>query len=61
MKRCRIFEIAPTAKKLFSFLNDSSVPLDKNPKLKSHATSVFLMVSQILLSIKCYISLQLKF
>lgn len=40
----RIFEIAPSAAKLFSFLRDSKVPLEKNPKLKAHAMSVFVMV-----------------
>ncbi|KAH9610581.1 hypothetical protein KSS87_000866 [Heliosperma pusillum] len=39
----KIFEIAPTAKKLFSFARDSDVPLEQNPKLKAHATSVFVM------------------
>ena len=41
----RIFEIAPSATQLFSFLRDSNVSLDKNPKLKSHAMAVFAMVS----------------
>jgi hypothetical protein len=41
----RIFEIAPVAKQLFSFLKDSNVPLEQNPKLKPHAMSVFIMVS----------------
>lgn len=40
----KIFEIAPSAKKLFSFLKDSDVPLDQNPKLKIHAKSVLVMV-----------------
>ena len=40
----RIFEIAPSAKQMFSFLRDSDVPLEKNPKLKTHAMSVFVMV-----------------
>ncbi|XP_072974248.1 anaerobic nitrite reductase Glb1-3-like isoform X1 [Typha angustifolia] len=39
----RIFEIAPSAVGLFSFLRDSDVPLDKNPKLKRHAMTVFAM------------------
>ncbi|GAU35846.1 hypothetical protein TSUD_63350 [Trifolium subterraneum] len=39
----KIFEIAPAAKQLFSFLKDSNVPLDQNPKLKSHAMYVFTM------------------
>lgn len=42
---CRVFEIAPTAKKLFSFLRDSDVPPEQNPKLKPHAMTVFVMVS----------------
>ncbi|GAB4837944.1 Non-symbiotic hemoglobin 1 [Ancistrocladus abbreviatus] len=42
----RVFEIAPTAKKLFSFLRDSDVPLDKNPKLKAHALTVFVMTCE---------------
>jgi hypothetical protein len=41
---CRVFEIAPSAKQMFSFLRDSDVPLEKNPKLKTHAMSVFVMV-----------------
>ncbi|XP_062176684.1 hemoglobin-2 [Alnus glutinosa] len=42
----KIFEIAPSAQKLFSFLRDSNVPLERNPKLKSHAMSVFLMTCE---------------
>lgn len=43
----RVFEIAPAAKKLFSFLRDSDdVPLDKNPKLKAHALTVFSMTCE---------------
>ncbi|KAG8368287.1 hypothetical protein BUALT_Bualt15G0029600 [Buddleja alternifolia] len=42
----RIFEIAPSAKKLFKFLNDSDVPLEKNPKLKPHAITVFVMTCE---------------
>ncbi|CAL9149267.1 unnamed protein product, partial [Musa hybrid cultivar] len=34
----RIFEVAPSTSRLFSFLRDTDVPLDKNAKLKSHAT-----------------------
>lgn len=41
---CRVFEIAPSAKNLFSFLKDSNVPLEQNQKLKSHALTVFVMV-----------------
>lgn len=44
MMFCRIFEIAPTAKKMFPFLRDSEVPVEQNPKLKTHAMSVFMMV-----------------
>ncbi|KAJ3672792.1 hypothetical protein LUZ60_006166 [Juncus effusus] len=39
----RIFEITPSASGLFGFLRDSSVPLNKNPKLKRHAMTVFSM------------------
>ncbi|GMY05881.1 non-symbiotic hemoglobin [Fagus crenata] len=42
----KIFEIAPSAQKLFSFLGDSNVPLERNPKLKSHAMSVFVMTCE---------------
>ncbi|KAH0459561.1 hypothetical protein IEQ34_012375 [Dendrobium chrysotoxum] len=42
----RIFEIAPSAAKLFSFLRDSQIPLEKNPKLKVHAMSVFIMTCE---------------
>ncbi|KAK3147931.1 hypothetical protein QOZ80_3BG0288540 [Eleusine coracana subsp. coracana] len=42
----KIFEIAPSAKQMFSFLRDSNVPLEKNPKLKTHAMSVFLMTCE---------------
>ena len=44
---CRIFEIAPSAKKLFTFLKDSDIPAEQNPKLKPHAVTVFVMVSQL--------------
>uniref|UniRef100_A0A0E0A1N2 Globin domain-containing protein n=1 Tax=Oryza glumipatula TaxID=40148 RepID=A0A0E0A1N2_9ORYZ len=39
----RIFEIAPAAKQMFSFLRDSGddVPLESHPKLKAHAVTVF--------------------
>ncbi|TVU32205.1 hypothetical protein EJB05_23927, partial [Eragrostis curvula] len=40
----KVFEISPSAKQMFSFLRDSDVPLEKNPKLKTHAMSVFVMV-----------------
>ncbi|KAL6334523.1 hypothetical protein AAG906_018015 [Vitis piasezkii] len=39
----KIFEIAPSAQKWFSFLMNSKVPLEKNLKLKSHAMVVFVM------------------
>ncbi|KAL3699686.1 hypothetical protein R1sor_017708 [Riccia sorocarpa] len=40
----KIFEIAPQARQLFSFLRDNpDAPLDKNPKLKAHALNVFRM------------------
>ncbi|WVZ56078.1 hypothetical protein U9M48_006658 [Paspalum notatum var. saurae] len=42
----KIFEIAPSAKQMFSFLRDSDVPLEKNPKLKTHAVSVFVMTCE---------------
>ncbi|KAK3023000.1 hypothetical protein RJ639_044994 [Escallonia herrerae] len=42
----RIFEIAPSAKNLFSFLKDSDVPLEQNPKLKPHAVTVFVMTCE---------------
>nr|CAB3501526.1 unnamed protein product [Digitaria exilis] len=41
-----IFEIAPSVKQMFSFLRDSDVPLEKNPKLKTHAMSVFVMTCE---------------
>ncbi|GJN30768.1 hypothetical protein PR202_gb19104 [Eleusine coracana subsp. coracana] len=41
-----IFEIAPSAKNMFPFLRDSDVPLEKNPKLKTHAMSVFVMTCE---------------
>ncbi|TVU47850.1 hypothetical protein EJB05_07464, partial [Eragrostis curvula] len=45
-RACRIFEIAPSAKQMFSFLRDSDVPVEKNPKLKPHAMSVFVMTCE---------------
>ncbi|KAL7156721.1 hypothetical protein ABFS83_02G027600 [Erythranthe nasuta] len=42
----KIFEIAPSAQKMFPFLRDSQVPLDQNPKLKPHAKSVFVMTCE---------------
>lgn len=41
-----VFEISPAAKKLFPFLRDSNVPLDKNPKLKAHALQVFVIICE---------------
>ena len=43
----RIFEIA---KKLFTFLKNSDVPVEQNPKLKPHAMTVFVMVISLLFS-----------
>lgn len=44
----RIFEIAPAAKQMFSFLRDSGddVPLENHPKVKAHAVTVFVMASK---------------
>ncbi|KAL7246766.1 hypothetical protein ACSBR2_001799 [Camellia fascicularis] len=42
----RIFDIAPSAKKLFTFLRDSDVPVEQNPKLKPHAMTVFVMTCE---------------
>ncbi|XP_034706411.1 hemoglobin-2-like [Vitis riparia] len=42
----KIFEIAPSTKKLFSFLKDSKVPLEKNPKLKSHGMTYFVQTCE---------------
>nr|Q9FY42.1 RecName: Full=Non-symbiotic hemoglobin; AltName: Full=Hbm; AltName: Full=ZEAma GLB1 [Zea mays]AAG01375.1 hemoglobin [Zea mays subsp. mays] len=42
----KVFEIAPSAEQMFSFLRDSDVPLEKNPKLKTHAMSVFVMTCE---------------
>ena len=41
----RVFEIAPEAKPMFSFMRDSTIPFEENPKVKSHARYVFMMVS----------------
>ncbi|CBI33413.3 hypothetical protein VitviT2T_013911 [Vitis vinifera] len=43
----KIFEIAPSYQKWFSFLKNSKVPLEKNPKLKSHAMAIFVMVEYV--------------
>jgi hypothetical protein len=50
----RIFEIAPSAKQMFPFLRNSDVPLETNPKLKTHAVSVFVMVIHEILKISLY-------
>lgn len=42
----RVFEIAPSAKRLFSFLHDTEVPIEKNAKLKGHALTVFKMTCE---------------
>ncbi|KAK4849120.1 hypothetical protein QYF36_021083 [Acer negundo] len=42
----RIFEIAPSSKKLFKFLKDSDVPVEQNPQLKPHAMTVFVMTCE---------------
>ncbi|KAG4973858.1 hypothetical protein AAZX31_11G119300 [Glycine max] len=42
----KILEIAPAAQQLFSFLKDSTVPLEENPKLKPHAMAVFVMTCE---------------
>lgn len=42
----KILEIAPAAKEMFSFLRDSNVPFDQNPKLKLHAVAVFKLTCQ---------------
>eukprot|EP00250_Pteridium_aquilinum_P002442 c12658_g1_i1 orf=262-993(-) len=48
----KVFEIAPSAKNLFSFLKDSDVPLDKNPQLKSHAVKVFVIICEAATSLR---------
>ncbi|KAJ1263675.1 hypothetical protein BS78_09G204100 [Paspalum vaginatum] len=44
----RIFEIAPGAKQMFSFLRDAGddAPLENHPKLKAHAVTVFVMACE---------------
>ncbi|KAF7810946.1 class 1 non-symbiotic hemoglobin [Senna tora] len=44
--RVRVFEIAPSAQKLFSYVRDSEFPLEQNPKLKTHAVTVFVMTCE---------------
>lgn len=36
-----VFEIAPAAKGFFSFMQDTSIPFEDNPKVKFHALQVF--------------------
>ncbi|XP_047311801.1 hemoglobin-2-like [Impatiens glandulifera] len=48
----KIFEIAPAAKGLFSFLKDSDLPLHQNPKLKSHALIVFSMTCKTAIQLR---------
>ncbi|KAF3320446.1 Non-symbiotic hemoglobin [Carex littledalei] len=48
----KIFEITPSASGLFPFLRDSSVPLEKNPKLKRHAMTVFAMTCEAAVQLK---------
>ncbi|OEL13199.1 Non-symbiotic hemoglobin [Dichanthelium oligosanthes] len=46
-KTKRIFEIAPGAKQMFSFLRDAGdAPLENHPKLKAHAVTVFVMACE---------------
>uniref|UniRef100_A0A7N0T210 Globin domain-containing protein n=1 Tax=Kalanchoe fedtschenkoi TaxID=63787 RepID=A0A7N0T210_KALFE len=42
----KIFEIAPTAKTMFSFIRESEVPVEQNKKLKPHARAVFVMTCE---------------
>ncbi|OIV99462.1 hypothetical protein TanjilG_17272 [Lupinus angustifolius] len=42
----KIFKAAPAAQNMFSFLRDSKVPLEENPKLKSHAVFVLVMTCE---------------
>ncbi|KAL1361938.1 hypothetical protein HN51_010246 [Arachis hypogaea] len=42
----KIFSAAPEATPLFSYLRDTSVPLEQNPKLKTHANLVFVMIAE---------------
>ncbi|NP_001413489.1 anaerobic nitrite reductase GLB0 [Physcomitrium patens] len=39
----KVFEIAPGAKAMYSFLRDSTIPFEENPKVKNHARYVFMM------------------
>lgn len=42
----KVFEIAPGAKAMYSFMRDSTIPFEENPKVKNHARSVFLMTGE---------------
>ncbi|KAJ1686388.1 hypothetical protein LUZ63_017778 [Rhynchospora breviuscula] len=42
----KIFEISPSSTQQFSFLRNSTVPLNKNSKLKSHSMAVFVMTCE---------------
>ncbi|KAK7257913.1 hypothetical protein RIF29_32234 [Crotalaria pallida] len=42
----KIFDVAPAAQNMFSFIKDSQIPLDQNPKLKAHAVFVFVMTCE---------------
>lgn len=48
----KVFEVAPSAKNLFSFLKDSDVPIEKNQKLKSHALKVFVIICEAATSLR---------
>ncbi|CAA0807577.1 Non-symbiotic hemoglobin 1 [Striga hermonthica] len=48
----KIFEIAPSAQNLFSFLKDSKIPLMQNPKLKTHAKYVFVMTCEVAIQLR---------
>ncbi|MCO5576885.1 hypothetical protein L7F22_030706 [Adiantum nelumboides] len=48
----KVFEVAPSAKKLFSFLKDSDVPVEQNAKLKSHALKVFVIICEAATSLR---------
>ncbi|XVE75470.1 hypothetical protein DITRI_Ditri12bG0096200 [Diplodiscus trichospermus] len=47
-----ILEIAPAAKNMFSFLNDSEEIPHNNPKLKAHAVKVFKMTCESAVQLK---------
>ncbi|XP_077233206.1 hemoglobin 1 [Tasmannia lanceolata] len=48
----RVFDIAPSTKRLFSFLRDSDVPLENNTRLKAHAMSVFVMTCETAVNLR---------